>query len=199
MRMDTTWEIAQAAAQHIVDDGMPWGLAKRQAAESMGLRKRIDLPDNELVLSAVREHIALFAADTQPLQQQQLAELALTWMDRLHAYRPHVTGAIWLGIATQWSDVHLDLYCDDPKMPEIELLNRGVAFDTAQVDSPRGESFPQIVISEHIPGWPHRVAVALTLRHTDDLRGAIKASRTGQAPRGDANALKKRMKGVDDG
>ena len=195
--MDTKWEIAQSAAQHIVEDGMPWGLAKQQAAESLGLSKRVDLPDNDLVLEAVREHIALFVSDTQPRQQQQLTELALTWMERMHAHRPHITGAIWLGIATQWSDIHLDLYCDDSKMPEIELLNRNVSFDTAQTEGPRGEPIPQIVISEQIPGWSHSVSIVLTLRQTDDLRGAIKANRSGQAPRGDAEALKRRLKGAN--
>lgn len=192
--MDSKWEIAQLAAQHIVDEGMAWGAAKRHAAESLGLSRRVDLPDNDLVLQAVREHIALFGGADQAEIQRQLMQVALVWMDRMAAYRPHITGAIWLGIGTQWSDIHLDLYCDDPKMPEIDLLNQGVAFDVGQATNAKGQDISQLVVLEKPEGWHHGVAVVMSLHDADDIRGALKSQKDGQAPRGDATALRQLIK-----
>ncbi len=187
--MDSKWEIAQMAAQHIVDEGMAWGAAKRHAAESLGLSRRTDLPDNDTTLRAVREHIALFGGDSQAKIQRELMTMALVWMDRMSQYRPHVTGAVWLGIGTQWSDIHLDLYCDDPKMPEIDLLNNGVTFDTGQTTNAKGLDISQLIVLERPAGWQHGVAIIMSLHDADEIRGAIK-TRDGQSPRGDAAALR---------
>jgi hypothetical protein len=62
----------------------------------------------------VREHIALFCADTQPAELRALRELAAGWMGRLAAFRPHLYGAVWRGTATRLSPVLIDLFCDDP-------------------------------------------------------------------------------------
>jgi hypothetical protein len=52
--------------------------------------------------------------------------MALRWMQRLRPFRPHLGGAVWRGTATRLSAVFIDLYCDDPKSAEIELLNQGI-------------------------------------------------------------------------
>ena len=187
------WEIAQSAASKIVEDGMPWGAAKRHAAETLGFPTRTALPDNHLVLRAVREHIALYCADEQAQALSQLRGLCEQWMQRMSAYRPHVSGAVWLGVATSWSDIHIDLYSDDPKMPEIDLLNQGVDFDTSEGTGSRGEAVPQIIVMERLAGWPNGVAVIMTVFDANDLRGALKPDRNGQAPRGDLRALQRLM------
>ena len=187
------WEIAQAAARRIVDDGMAWGPAKRHAAEDLGLSQRTTLPDNDIVLDAVKEHIAIYCAQEQAQALHQLRELALVWMDRMAEFRPYVTGAVWLGVATHWSDIHLDLYCDDPKMAEIELLNKGQAFDTSETLDAKGYPMPQLVVLERIPEWNTGVAVVMTLHDADDLRGALKRDKTGIAARGDRQALQNLM------
>ena len=64
--MSQTLEIAAAAARLIVDEGMEYDQAKRRAARDFG--PRVELPDNATVEAAVREHIAIFCADTQPAE-----------------------------------------------------------------------------------------------------------------------------------
>lgn len=183
------WEIAQAAAAKIVDDGMSWASAKRHAAEDLGFSARTALPDNAVVLQAVREHIALYCPTEQAEALRDLRAVAARWMRRMAAYRPHLTGAVWLGVATHWSDIHLDLYCDDPKMPEIDLLNQGIAFDTGESTGAKGEPLAQLIVLERPTGWTSGVAVIMTLRDADDVRGALKADKHGQAPRGDLEDL----------
>jgi hypothetical protein len=48
-------------------------------------------------------------------------------MDRLAEFRPHLTGAVWRGTATRLNSVHLQLFCDDSKAAEIELLNQKIS------------------------------------------------------------------------
>jgi len=109
--MSVSEEIAAAAARLVVEEGMEYAAAKRKAGRDHG--RRAELPSNEEVEDAVREHIQLFCADTQPAELRALREVALLWMQRLAAFRPHLAGAAWRGTATRHSAVLIDLYCDD--------------------------------------------------------------------------------------
>ncbi|MDR7297901.1 hypothetical protein J2X16_003250 [Pelomonas aquatica] len=187
---DLTEEIAAAAARLIVDEGMDWGPAKQRAARDLGA-PRAALPGNDEVEDAVREHIAIFHADTQPAELRALRELAAQWMDRLAAFRPHLTGAVWRGTATRLSNVHLQLYCDDSKAAEIALLDRGVNFDVAEANGPKGRAVDMLVLDAPCPALQERVTLCLTILDFDDLRGALKPDARGLAERGDLAALQK--------
>ena len=80
--------VAAAAAALVVDEGMEYAAAKRKAARGWGGAPSVRLPRNEQLEDAVREHIAVFHADTQPPELHALRELALQWMQRLAPFRP---------------------------------------------------------------------------------------------------------------
>jgi hypothetical protein len=183
-------EIAAAAARLIVDEGMDWGPAKQRAARDLGL-PRAALPGNDEVEDAVREHIAIFHADTQPGELRALRELAAQWMARLAEFRPHLTGAVWRGTATRLSNVHLQLYCDDSKAAEIALLNRGLNFDVAETTAGRGRPVDMLILDAPCPALQERVTLCLTILDFDDLRGALKPDARGLTERGDLAALQK--------
>src|SRR6476620_8797530 len=82
-------EIAATAAAMVVEEGLEYGPAKHRALKQMGLPPRTELPGNDLVEDAVREYIAVFCADTQPVELAALRELALVWMERLVQFRPY--------------------------------------------------------------------------------------------------------------
>lgn len=189
---DTVSAIAHTAARLVVDEGMEYAAAKRRAARDVGGRP--ELPSNEQLEDAIREHIEIFCADTQPAELQALREVALLWMDRLAAYRPHLSGAVWRGTATRLSAVHLDLYCDDPKAAEITLINAGEHYDSGSLDRP-GSREPLSVLSVGSPsvalGEP--VTTHLLLHDTDDQRGALKPDARGRSWRGDRAALLRLM------
>ena len=185
---DLTEEIAAAAARLIVDEGMDWGPAKQRAARDLGA-PRAALPGNDVVEDAVREHIAIFHADTQPAELRALRELAAQWMERLAEFRPHLTGAVWRGTATKLSNVHLQLYCDDSKATEIALLNRGLSFDVAETTARRGRPVDMLILDVPCPALGERVTLCLTILDFDDLRGALKPDARGLAERGDLAAL----------
>ena len=189
--MSQTLEIAAAAARLVVDEGMEYPAAKRRAARDFG--GRVELPSNEQVEDAVREHIEIFCADTQPAELRALRELALRWMQRLAEFRPHLGGAAWRGTATRLSAVLLDLYCDDPKAAEIALINAGVDYDSQSQARPGAEPLHVLTVGSRSRELGEIVTVHLVLHDLDDQRGALKPDARGRSWRGDLAALQRLM------
>lgn len=201
-REDITAEIAAVAARFVVDEGLEYAAAKRRAVKQLGLPARTALPDNATLDAAVREDIAVFCADTQPGELRALREVALVWMDRLQAFRPHLGGAVWSGTATRHSDVYIQLFCDDPKAPELALLDHRVEYHPGEVPGGRGEPVPALSLRDRSVALDEWVLVHLMVHAHDDLRGALKPDAHGRKPRGDAAALRRLMadpRDADDG
>ena len=181
---DVQLEIAATAARMVVEEGLGFGAAKQRALKALGLPARTALPSNEDVEAQVREHIAIFCADTQPQELRALRELAVTWMQRLEAFRPHLGGAVWHGWATRLSDIDLTLFCDDPKSAEIALIDRNVRYEVHTRTGFQGQ--PVDVLSIHSLCAPLQEHVGVHLRICDwhDLRGALLPDAQGRPPRG---------------
>ena len=192
--MSNADEIAAIAARLVVDEGMEYKAAKRKAARDFG--PRADLPSNEQLEDAVREHIDIFCADTQPAELQALREVALLWMQRLADYRPHLSGAAWRGAATRLSSVHVDLYCDDPKAAEITLINAGVNYDVGSLNRPGREPLCVLTVSSNSTALGEPVTVHLMLHDADDQRGALKPDARGRSWRGDLAAVQRLLAGA---
>lgn len=191
-------EIAAHAARLVVEDGLEYGQAKQRAARDLGLSPRqAQWPDNLAVEQAVREYLALFCADSQPAELALLRGVARRWMQRLAPLRPHLCGAVWRGTATRHSALRLELYTDDPKSAELELLNQGLDFEVGSTRGPRGETVDVLMLDDRCPelgsGLAGRVSLHLTVLDHDDLRGALKPDASGQTWRGDLAALERRM------
>jgi hypothetical protein len=187
-------ELAAVAARLVVEEGMEYGPAKRKALKLLGSQRGLHgatLPDNDAVEDEVRAYIALFCADTQPAELAELRRVALTWMERMADFRPHLTGAVWRGTATRLSCVHLQLYCDDSKSAEIALLNRGVRYDVASAPGPRGRDVDVLVIDTPSRELGERVQVRMSVLDHDDLRGALKPDARGRTERGDIDAVRR--------
>lgn len=191
-----TREIAAAAARLIVEEGMEYGPAKRRAARDLGRAnaRGHELPGNDLLEDEVRGYLALFCADTQPGELRALREVAVLWMERLREFRPHLTGAVWRGTATRLNAVHLQLFCDDSKAAEIELINKGVDYEVGSTDGPRGRPVDVLTVASPSPGLGDEiVTVHLTILDHDDLRGGLKPDAGGRTQRGDLAALRRLM------
>jgi hypothetical protein len=195
MESDLTAELAVTAARLIVEEGLEYGPAKRRALQMLGGNRvrRAELPDNQRVEDEVREYLALFCADTQPAELQALREVAVLWMDRLAAFRPHLTGAVWRGTATRRNDVHLQLFCDDSKEAELALIDKRVDYQVGSTHGPRGDEVDVLSVSSKSEALSEPVTVHLTILDHDDLRGALKPDARGQTERGDLAALRRRM------
>ena len=188
---DLTDEIAASAAQCVVEEGLEYGPAKRRALKVLGLPPKTPLPNNEQVEAQVRDYIEIFCADTQPGELLALRQHALMWMTRLVAYRPYLGGAVWHGTATRLSDIYLQLFCDDAKSTEIELINQGVDFEARTVNGLHGEPVEALSIHSYCEALGEEIGVHLLINDFDDVRGALKLDSQGRSPRGDVQAVKR--------
>ena len=184
-------DIAATAAALVVEEGLEYGPAKRRAVKRMGLPARSELPGNDELEDAVREYIALFCADTQPGELAALRELALTWMERMAQFRPHLGGAVWHGTATRLSDIYIQLFCDDPKSAEIALIDHDVDYEPRTVTGFTGEQVEALSLSSFCQGLNEKVGVHLMVYDHDDLRGALRPDAKGRKPRGDLADVQK--------
>jgi len=188
-------DIAAVAARWVAEEGLEYGVAKRRAVKELGLSARTALPSNEQVEAAVREHLSIFCADTQPQELAILRDMARVWMRRLAAFRPHLSGAVWRGTATRHSDIYLQLFCDDPKSAEIGLIDQGVRYDVTEVVGFQGEVVDALMVVLPCREWSQNVCLHLMIYDYDDLRGALKPDANGQTWRGNLTALEVLMNG----
>jgi hypothetical protein len=188
---DVLMEIAATAARMVVEEGLEYGVAKQRAVKQMRLPPRTALPSNDVVEAEVRDYLELFCADTQPRELRALRELALVWMRRLEVFRPHLGGAVWRGTATRLSDIYLQLFCDDGKSTEIELINQGCDYQVTRVTGFQGQPVDALSLSIVCPELQTHVGLHLLIHDHDDLRGALKPDAQGRSWRGDMQALKR--------
>lgn len=164
-------EIAALAAQFIADGGLDYQSAKRKAARDVLGEVRghgATMPDNDEVDRCLLEHLQLFDP-AHDARIRRYREAALTWMERLAAFNPYLTGAAWKGIVAEHAPVHLQLFTDEQKELEILLINDRIDFDTGEIAhfaAPRDVTALSFV-SDDVP-------FLLSLYAFDDLRGALR-------------------------
>lgn len=190
---DLQTEIAATAARLVVEEGLEYGAAKQRAVKQMRLPARTALPSNDRLEEEVRDYLDLFCADSQPRELRALRDLAKVWMTRLEMFRPHVGGAVWRGTATRLSDIYLQLFCDDSKSAEIELINQACFYQVSRVNGFQGEPVDALSLSVACPALQTHVGLHLLIYDHDDLRGALKPDAQGRTWRGDLAALTRLM------
>ena len=125
--------IAAAAARLMAEDGIDnFALAKRKAARQLGAADTESLPTNDEVESALRDYRALYQAEEHPERIAELRRVALDAMRALERFSPYLTGPVLKGIAGPYAEIDLQLYPDSTKDVELFLLERNIAFDTAE-------------------------------------------------------------------
>ncbi len=183
--------IAQTAAQLVVQEGLEYRDAKRQALKRLALGSRTPLPSNAVVEDAVKEYIELFCAQEQAQELAHLRALALQWMVRLRDFRPHLSGSVWRGTASAHSDIYLQLFCEDPKSAEIELINQGLRYQVTRVRGFKGEDVDALSLNLQSTALARYVGLHLMIYDFDDIRGALKVDPQMGALRGNEQALLK--------
>jgi hypothetical protein len=190
MSQEVKAEIAATAARLVVEEGLEYGPAKRRALRELGLPSRSPLPGNDMLEDEVFDYLKLFCADTQPQELRALRELALTWMELLQAFRPHLSGAVWRGSATRLSDIYIQLFCDDPKSAELMLIDQGVRYEVQAIKGFKGEEVDALSIHSLCGPLNEDIGVHLMVYDYDDLRGALQPDERGRSFRGDLASLR---------
>lgn len=186
MDTDTQRELAAVAAGLMVDEGLQARQALQRALHQLRLPPRTPWPGPALLDAAVREHLAIFHADTQPAELRALRATALHWMERLAAFEPLLGGAVWHGTATRHSDIHLQLFADDPKAVEIALINAGLAYEAQSARGLHGRTAEVLSLSVRCDGLGEVVGLHLWVNDRQAGRGARLPDELGRVPRGTA-------------
>jgi hypothetical protein len=182
-------EIAAAAARLIAEDGADYGTAKRKAAKQILGNAKIRgdiMPGNAQIEEEVRIYNELFLGESQPLRLLHLRKLALRVMEELSQFSPYLTGAVLNGTAGEHSDIHLQLFTDNPKDVQIYLLNKNVNFEVSETSHFKGHNEP----IETVSFMRQNEGIHLALYATDDLRGAIKSTPEGRTERANADMVR---------
>jgi hypothetical protein len=111
-------------------------------------------------------------------------------MKRLAAFNPYLTGAVLNGTAGEHSDIHLQVFCDNPKEVAIYLLNANVQYDVSETRHFGGRGTIE-TLSFLSRGAPEEgpIGMHLALYDIDDLRGAVRADARGRMQRANAEAV----------
>lgn len=157
--------IAHAAAKLVAEGLTDYNAARQKAARQLGVTDRQWLPDHHEIELSLREHLSLFAQETQPRALSMLRETALHLMPQLEQFSPWLVGAVLTGTANEFSGIELELIAADAKQLEVFLLNAGVDFALSEPDrfAERGSHRQPIKYQLEFNGVP--VSILLFVNH----------------------------------
>ncbi|HEY2395094.1 MAG TPA: hypothetical protein VGH81_03800 [Rudaea sp.] len=122
--------IAVEAARLISEQGIrDYHLAKRKAAERLGIAAETALPRNDEIEDALREHQRLFDADDQPRRLAILREAAREALRFFSRFKPRLVGAVLDGSADRHSAVCLHLFSDETEAVANFLDEQGIPYE----------------------------------------------------------------------
>jgi hypothetical protein len=120
-------QLAQEAARVMVEHGIhDFGLAKRKAAERLGVRAAGGgLPSNGEIQERLAERQRLFEPEDHEARITKLRRLATDVMEQIEEFRPRLVGAVLDGTATINSAVELHVFSDSPELVANALRTAG--------------------------------------------------------------------------
>lgn len=123
--------IAQHAARMMAEEGISdFAYAKKKASKQMHIHDHTMLPSNVEIEAELKLYNALFLRDEQPIHLAILRQDALTTMQLLEKFNPHLTGAVLDGTAGFGTETHIHVFADSLKEIEMFLLNQQIPFET---------------------------------------------------------------------
>jgi len=121
--------VAQEAARIIVNQGIrDYGLAKKKAADRLGLTVRGALPGNAEIEQAVSEYLQIFAGESHSDLLRSMRLAALSAMEMLATFTPRLVGPVLNGTADANSAVNLHVFADNPEAVALSLEKRGISY-----------------------------------------------------------------------
>lgn len=121
LRRALAQEAARIMAQHGVADFL---LAKRKAAERMGVTDRAVLPKNTEIEAALAEHHRLFDPESHEGDLVRLRRNAIAAMRLLVEFEPRLVGPVLSGAAAAHSEIQLHVFADTPESVTIRLIEQ---------------------------------------------------------------------------
>lgn len=126
-------ELAQEAARIMLDDGIrDFGLAKRKAAEHLGVDARHEMPSNMEIQDAAIERSRLFATPASRAAYRDRLQAAQVVMDRLAHLEPRLVGPLLQGLVESQPRINLHGFAETVEEVILELGDRGIHCETGE-------------------------------------------------------------------
>ena len=129
MRYAVAEEAARIMREQGVDDYL---LAKRKAAERLGVIDASILPRNSEVEAALVAHQRLFAADRHAEELATVRRSALEAMRLMADFQPRLVGPVLVGTASTHSEINLHLFTESAESVSLRLEDRGVPHEVLE-------------------------------------------------------------------
>lgn len=121
--------IAQQAARMMAEEGISdYAHAKRKAGRQLGVTDSHCFPSNAEIEEEIKLYHQIYHHDDQPQNLRQLRMDALSVMQLLERFRPHLTGPVLEGTAGRYAETDIQLFADSLKDVEIFLLNQQIPY-----------------------------------------------------------------------
>jgi hypothetical protein len=123
--------VAEEAARIMREQGVrDFLLAKRKAADRLGVVDRNALPANQEISAALAAQQRLFGGSEHEDNLRSLREVALRAMSLLERFHPRLVGPVLAGTATAHADVSLHVFAATPEDIAFLLIERGIRYRT---------------------------------------------------------------------
>lgn len=129
LRQAVAEEAARIMREQGVDDFL---LAKRKAAERLGVTDASILPRNTEIEAARVAHQRLFAADRHESELAALRRAALEAMRLMSDFAPRLVGPVLTGTASGHSEINLHVFSESPEAVSLRLEERGVPHEVVE-------------------------------------------------------------------
>ena len=129
MRQAVAEEAARIMREQGVDDFL---LAKRKAAERLGVMDASILPRNREIEAAMVAHQRLFDADRHESELAALRRAALEAMRLMSDFEPRLVGPVLAGTASGHSEINLHVFSESAEAVSIRLEERGVPHEVLE-------------------------------------------------------------------
>lgn len=119
--------LAHEAARLMAEGGIrDFQMAKRKAAQRLGIFDDASLPRNREIEDALRDYQRLFLGDRQQADLRHRREAALRALEFFSPFQPRLVGPVLDGTADAHSPVLLHLHSDDPDAVPRWLDDQGI-------------------------------------------------------------------------
>lgn len=125
--------VAQEAARIMREEGVrDFLLAKRKAAQRMGVVERGAMPGNDEIAVALEEQQRLFGGSAYDERLRELRRVARWAMELFGDFEPRLVGQIVTGAVTDQTAVTLHVFADAPEMIACRLIERQIPYDVGE-------------------------------------------------------------------
>ncbi len=145
LRLAVAEEAARIMRQQGVADFL---LAKRKAAERLGVTDASILPRNTEIEAALVAHQRLFGAGRHEADLAALRRSALEAMRLMSDFQPRLVGPVLTGTASPHSEINLHLFTESPEAVSLRLEERCVPHEVVErrlrLERDRTVSYPAL-------------------------------------------------------